>query len=89
MKTIETKIQEALTKVDLKVESTINEAANQILAEDFGAGSEVVVIDDPTYSMAGQVGKVKGASDQGGGFVDVQFESGVTVPIQVSLLLKR
>lgn len=89
MKTIETKIQEALKIVDLKNEATIEQAANQILAEDFGAGSTVIIINDPTYPYAGQVGKVKGQSDKGGGFIDVQFENGVTVPIFSNQLLKK
>lgn len=89
MKTIETKIQEAVAGVDLKNESSVRAAANAILAEsELSAGTEVVVIDDPTFSLSGQRGRVKGTSNNEG-FVSVQFENGLTVDLQSSLLLPQ
>jgi hypothetical protein len=88
MKNIESKISEAAKLVDLKSEASIQEAVCKILENgDFKSGSKVAVIDDPTYSMAGQVGKVKGVSTKGSGFVDVEFENGLCIPLQSTLLL--
>lgn len=90
MKNIDTTIQEAVAKVDLRKPATVREAANAILTEEsyVNAGESVGVIDDPTYPYPGQKGRVVGPSDKGGGWVDVEFANGVRVPIQSSLLLK-
>jgi len=90
MKTIDQKIQEAVARVDLKKPTTIQEAANHILTEDsyVDGGETVAVIDDPTYSLAGLKVKVKGPSQKGSGWVDVETANGTVMPIQSSLLLK-
>jgi hypothetical protein len=89
MKNIETTIREAVEQVDLRKPGTIQAAANRILSEDLdvSAGQTVVVIDDPTYPFPGQKGRSLGVSSKGSGFVDVEFENGVKVPVQSSLLL--
>jgi hypothetical protein len=65
----------------------VQEAVNKILGEDISAGATVAVIDDPIYGMSGAKGKVKGDSDKGGGFADVELENGTTMPMQKSLLV--
>lgn len=68
---------------------SVGEAVNRILGEDIEISSgDAVVIDDPTYSLAGQRVSVKGQSAKGAGFVDCTTASGMTVPLQASLLLK-
>lgn len=69
---------------------SVTEAVNRLLGEEieFSSGSKAAVIDDPTYSLAGQKVTVKGPSAKGSGFVDVTTESGMVVPVQSSLLLK-
>ncbi len=90
MKNIETTIQEAVAKVDLRKPETVTEAANTILTEDgyVSAGESVGIIDDPTYPYSGQKARVIGPSDKGGGWVEVEFANGVRFPVQSSLLLK-
>jgi hypothetical protein len=73
--------------VDLKKKDTVTEAANLILAEEITAGSQVAVIDDPTYSQAGQRGRVRGSTADRKGYVDVEFANGMVVPLQSSLLI--
>ena len=65
----------------------VQEAVNQILGEDITPGTTVAVIDDPIYGMSGAKGKVKGDSDKGGGFSDVELENGTKMPMQKSLLV--
>lgn len=65
----------------------VQAAVNHILGEDISAGQTVAVIDDPITGMSGAKGKVKGESRQGSGFVDVELENGVTMPMQASLLV--
>lgn len=89
MKTIDARIEEALQAVNLKDNASVAAAANTILAEEEIPTGSVIVIDDPTYGMAGQVGKAKGVSNKGSGFVDVQFDDGRVLPIQASLLLSK
>lgn len=90
MKTIDAKIQEALTKVNLRKPETLKEAVNTILTEDgyVNAGDTVGIIDDPTYPYSGQKARVVGPSDKGGGWVDVEFANGVRFPVQSNLLFK-
>lgn len=90
MKNIDKTIQEAVGNVDLRKPETLKEAVNKILSEDgyVNAGETVGIIDDPTYAYPGQKARVIGPSDKGGGWVDVEMENGVKVPIQSSLLLK-
>lgn len=82
------RISDALAKVDLSKPETINAAASEILAESlfFSKGDTICVIDDPTFSYAGQKGKVVSEVKQG--MVDIELENGVTVPMFSNLLLK-
>lgn len=84
MKDIKTIIAESLTG---QKPNYVQEAVNQILGEDITAGTTVAVIDDPIYGMSGAKGKVKGDSDKGGGFCDVELENGTKMPMQKSLLV--
>lgn len=90
MKSTSQIIQETLNAPKHREAAAIQGAVNQLLGEDieFAAGSSVSAIDDPSYPYQGAVGKVKGPSAKGSGFVDVTFEDGTTVPLQSSLLLK-
>ena len=65
----------------------VQKAVNRILGEDITAGQTVAVIDDVITGRSGAKGKVKGESRQGSGFVDVELENGVTMPMQSSLLV--
>lgn len=89
MKTINSIIAEALNS-PAKDETVITRAVNQLLGEDieFSSGSDVAIIDDPTYGQAGLKAKCKGPSAKGSGFVDVELTNGTIVPVQSSLLLK-
>ncbi len=88
MKTINSIIAEALSSP--ADETTITRAVNHLLGEDieFSSGSDVAIIDDPTYGQAGLRVKCKGPSAKGSGFVDVELANGCVVPVQASLLLK-
>ncbi len=89
MKNIDQVINEALKGANSKNPASIREAANLILAEDVSSGDHVVSVDDKGIGgYAGIKGKVVGGSDKGSGFVDVEFESGVKVPLERSLLIK-
>jgi hypothetical protein len=78
-------ISEAVQKVDLKSEASIQEAADSIMSNGIKAGSKVIIVDDPTYP-SGTTGKVTGESKKGSGFVDVELINGTVIPCQVSLL---
>lgn len=90
MKNIETTIQEAVASVDLRKPETFARAANLILTEEnyVKTGETVGIIDDPTYAYPGLRARVIGDSAKGSGWVDVEFENGVKVPVQSSLLIK-
>lgn len=90
MKNMDSTIQEAVAKVDLRKPETLKEAVNQLLTEDgyVSNGETVGIIDDPTYAFPGQKVRVIGPSDKGGGWVDVELTNGTKVPVQSSLLLK-
>ena len=87
MKNIETAIQSAVAQVDARKPASIREAANAILSEEISAGDSVAVIDDPTYSLAGQKCRVIGPSAKGSGWVDVETANGTKMPVQSSLLI--
>jgi len=84
------RIEEALKTVDLKKPATVTEAARRIIESpvDLSAGNSVAVIDDPTFPASGQVGKVRGKSAKGEGFVDVELANGTVMPLQADLLIK-
>lgn len=90
MKNIDAKIQESVSKVDLRKPESVQAAANAILTEELyvDAGETVGIIDDPTYAFPAQKVKVIGPSHKGSGFVDVELVNGTKVPVQSSLLLK-
>lgn len=81
-------IKKAVEHVDLKDSKTFGEAANMLLEDsDIKKGASVAVIDDPTYSLAGIRGVVKGQSAKGSGWMDVELPDGTVMPVQSSLLL--
>lgn len=86
MKDIKKIIETVVVPAGLK-SNYVQAAVNQILGEDISAGQTVAVIDDVITGMSGAKGKVKGESRQGSGFVDVELENGVTMPMQSSLLV--
>ena len=74
-------INDSLTK------PSVDEAVATIfLAEGFAKGSKVAVLDDVVYGFSGLVGTIDGPAENNEGFVNVRFESGTTVPLQVTLL---
>lgn len=87
MKSIDTAIQSAIAGVDVRRPASVQEAANAILSEEISAGAQVAVIDDPTYSLAGQKCRVVGPADKGAGWVNVETANGTVMPVQSSLLI--
>jgi len=82
-----TNYAEVVEAVDLKNAKSISEAANRILMmedTEVKAGQSVACINDPTYPFEGAKGKVKSID---GGYAQVEFANGTTVPMQVSLLI--
>lgn len=89
IKTFEARLQEAVSSMVDRSPASASKAAAIVLNEDFSTGSDVVVLDDPTYPYAGLKGKVKGPSaNKGAGYLDVEFPNGNVVPLQASLLSK-
>lgn len=82
-------IQSIVSKVDLKDSKTVETAVKRLMesAVNLSAGAKVAVVDDPTYSMAGLQGTIKGPSAKGSGYVDVEFANGSVMPLQSDLLI--
>jgi len=81
-------LQEAASNNRTSEKSFITEAVNRILGEDINSGDTVAVVEDPITGHHGVKGRVRGVSCKGSGFMDVELESGVTLPMQSSLLVK-
>ena len=82
-------VQKAITEAMKKVYAggKVEEAVSEILADaGIKPGVTVAVLHDPIYGMEGIKGKIKGPSDKGSGFVDVELENGTTVPMMANLL---
>ena len=81
-------INEAISKVDLAKDSTIQEAVDMLLGGNaVNVGSYVTTIADCSYPYEGARGKVKGVSAKGSGWVDVEFADGTVVPLERNLLI--
>jgi preprotein translocase subunit YajC len=73
------------TNVDLARPTTITEAANMAIGlNNVSVGSDVAVINDPTFPTAGLKGKVKSIDN---GFAYVELHDGTVVPLQINLLI--
>lgn len=80
-------LEKALKHADLNKPQSIVEAANMALGlNNVSVGSEVAVIDDPTFPTAGLSGKVK-KIDLNSGLATVQLHNGDEVPLQVNQLI--
>ena len=85
MKDVQKKITEALQKV--YVGGKIEEAVSEILADaGIKPGATVAILHDPIYGMEGVRGKIKGPSNKGLGYVDVELENGTMMPMMANLL---
>ena len=87
-KPLPTEISDARLQSALK-ESSPEAGAAVLLSEEshIRAGMTVVVIGDAGgYAVPGSKGKVKGLSNKGSGFVDLELENGTTVPAISSML---
>ena len=69
---------------------TTEEIVNHIMLSEskIKKGAKVAVVDDPNYGYNGLIGTVEGESKSNPGFVNVRFESGVSVPLQSILLVE-
>jgi len=81
-------LQESATNNPRNEKAFIAEAVNRILGEDINSGDTVAVVEDPITGHHGVKGIARGVSSKGSGFMDVELESGVTLPMQSSLLVK-
>ena len=80
-------ILEKALGVDLKKPQSIVEAANMALGlNNVTVGSEVAIIDDPTFPTSGLKGKVK-KIDLESGTASVQLHNGDEVPLLVNQLI--
>lgn len=78
-------VESLIDRVNLKKPHTISEAANQALGlNGVSVGSEVAIIDDPTFPTAGLKGKVKKIDN---GLATVELHNGDQVPLQVNQLI--
>jgi hypothetical protein len=80
-------LESILEKVDVSKPQSIQEAANMALGlSNVTSGSEVAIIDDPTFPTAGLKGKVK-SIDVSTGTATVQLANGDEVPLLVNQLI--
>jgi len=82
-------VNEAIAKVDLRSETSIQEAASMLLGgNNIKPGDKVVQINDnDSFPYQGIKGTAKGASSKGSGWTDVEYPDGVVVPVMTNLLL--
>ena len=80
-------LESAIGTVDLKKPHTITEAAKMALGlNNVTVGSDVAIIDDPTFPTAGLKGKVKKINTDTG-LATVALHNGDEVPLQVNQLI--
>lgn len=68
------RLQEAI------LSSAPDKAMGKLFQEGLRRGQKVAVFQDPTYGMDGTVGTIESES-QDGGWMNVRFEGGATMPI--------
>ena len=79
-------LESALAHANVLRPGTITEAANMALGlSGVKVGSDVAVIDDPTWSVAGLKGKVKKIDDVG--HATVELANGTEIPLMVNQLI--
>jgi len=67
---------------------SINEALNVLVeAVDIKSGQKVAILDGTAYGVDGAQGVVRGPSNKGSGFLDVELPNKMTIPIPANLLL--
>lgn len=82
-------VQKTITEAMKKVYAggKIEEAVSEILADaGIKPGASVAILHDPIYGMEGIKGKVRGPSNKGLGYVDIELENGTTMPMMANLL---
>ena len=89
-KDLNQRIAEAIDAVKPGDKNSVLEAARSLLDSqiDLSSGDRVAVIQDPTYPYSGLVGKVKGKSEKGSGYSEVEFANGNILTLQSDLLIK-
>jgi hypothetical protein len=78
-------VEKLIEKLDVTDKNSIAEVLSEGINDNgVTVGSQVAVVNDPTYPFDGCRGKVKKIN---AGFADVEFANGTVAPLEINLLI--